>query len=104
MTTPVVEPVPRDLGRLVGRRVVDWAPAAMVFVLGIAAWEILVEVLNVQRFLLPKPSEIVSAFWNQRRELWPAGWYTFREALHLGHDAGYKAATPALEEEAEAPV
>ena len=25
-----------------------------------------------------------------------------REALHLGHDAGYRAATPALEEEAEA--
>ena len=29
----------------------------------------------------PKPWAIVCAFWDQRHTLWPAGWYTFKEAL-----------------------
>ena len=39
--TPVaVQPLPRrNLGRRVGRRVQDWAPAVAVFILVIAAWE-----------------------------------------------------------------
>ena len=28
-----------------------------------------------------RPSAIVSSFWNDRHTLWPAGWYTFKEAL-----------------------
>jgi len=59
----------------------DYIPALFVFVLGIALWEGLVELLDIQRFLLPKPSEIVRAFFEQRDVLWSAGFYTFREAL-----------------------
>ncbi|HEV2685560.1 MAG TPA: ABC transporter permease, partial [Actinomycetota bacterium] len=44
-------------------------------------WEGLVRALHVQQFLLPKPSTIISVFWTQRHTLWPAGWYTFKEAL-----------------------
>jgi NitT/TauT family transport system permease protein len=76
-----VEPVPRDLGRLVGRRAADWLPAILVLVLGIAAWQLLVRGLNVQRFLLPAPSAIAGTLWDNRSQLWHAGLYTFSEAF-----------------------
>jgi NitT/TauT family transport system permease protein len=82
MTTTVVEPLPRGgAARFVGRRLRDWAPAAAVLVLGLVLWQVLVEALNVQRFLLPKPTEIASTFWDERHSLWSAGWFTFQEAL-----------------------
>jgi NitT/TauT family transport system permease protein len=76
-----VEPVPRDLGRLVGRRVADWVPAILVLVLGIAAWQLLVRGLGIQRFLLPAPSAIAGTLWDGRSQLWHAGLYTFSEAF-----------------------
>jgi NitT/TauT family transport system permease protein len=77
-----VQPVPqRSLGRLVGRRVVDWLPA-LVFLVGIIAlWQGLIVWTHAQQFLLPKPTSIASAFWTDKHELWSAGWYTFQEAL-----------------------
>src|SRR5207253_628156 len=36
---------------------------------------------EVQRFLLPKPTQIASTFWTDRHALWSAGWFTFQEAL-----------------------
>jgi NitT/TauT family transport system permease protein len=77
-----VQPVPqRSMGRLVGRRMVDWIPAVVVLVGLIALWQGLIVWLDVQQFLLPKPSSIASAFWRQKHELLHAGWYTFQEAL-----------------------
>jgi NitT/TauT family transport system permease protein len=92
-TAPVaVQPVPRGgLGRMVGRRLVDWLPALVVFVAIIALWQGLIAWLHVQQFLLPKPTSIASAFWTDKHELWSAGWYTFQEALGgfvLGSAAG----------------
>jgi NitT/TauT family transport system permease protein len=92
-TAPVaVQPVPRGgLGRMVGRRLVDWLPALVVFVAIIALWQGLIDWLHVQQFLLPKPTSIASAFWTDKHELWSAGWYTFQEALGgfvLGSAAG----------------
>jgi NitT/TauT family transport system permease protein len=83
LSTPAaVQPVPRaTMGRLVGRRLVDWIPAAVVLVLAIAAWQGLIAAFHVQQFLLPKPTAIVTAFWDNRSELWSAGWFTFQEAL-----------------------
>jgi NitT/TauT family transport system permease protein len=63
------------------RRVADWGPALIVFVLVIAAWEGVIAAFHIQQFLLPRPSDIVKTFWTQRHTLWPAGWYTFKEAL-----------------------
>jgi NitT/TauT family transport system permease protein len=82
-TTPApVQPIPRGgMGRLVGRRVVDWLPAIVVLVGVIALWEIWIRAFDVQAFLLPKPSEIGRTLWNTRHELWTAGWFTFQEAL-----------------------
>jgi NitT/TauT family transport system permease protein len=77
-----VQPVPRGgLGRMVGRRVTDWLPAAVVLVAMIALWEGLIVALDVQEFLLPKPTAIATTFWDDKSELWHAGWYTFQEAL-----------------------
>jgi NitT/TauT family transport system permease protein len=76
-----VEAVPRDLGRLVGRRAADWLPAVLVLVLGVATWQALVRGLDVQRFLLPAPSAIAGTLWDNRSQLWHAGLYTFSEAF-----------------------
>ena len=84
MTTAptAVQPVPRGgMARLVGRRLVDWLPAAIVLVGMTGLWEALTRAFHVQDFLLPKPSAIVSTFWSTRSELWSAGWFTFQEAL-----------------------
>jgi NitT/TauT family transport system permease protein len=82
-TTPAaVQPVPRGgMARLVGRRITDWIPAAVVLVGMIALWEGLIRALDVQAFLLPKPSAIATTFWDTRHELWAAGWFTFQEAV-----------------------
>ena len=81
--TPVaVQPVPRGgLGRLVGRRAVDWLPALAVLIGMVALWQGLIAWTHAQQFLLPKPTSIASAFWTDKHELWSAGWYTFQEAL-----------------------
>src|SRR6185437_1142220 len=76
--------------------VVGWLPPFVVFALVVGLWEGLVRALHVQQFLLPKPSTIISVFWTQRHVLWPAGWYTFKEALGgfaIGSGAGVVAAT-----------
>jgi NitT/TauT family transport system permease protein len=70
--------------RLIGRTMRtarEWLPAVAVLVLGLALWEGLVAALNVQRFLLPPPSDIIRTFFDERDILWHAGWYTFKEAL-----------------------
>ena len=70
-----------SLGRRALGAAGEWLPALVVFVLVVGLWEGLVRALHVQQFLLPKPSTIVRVCWTQRHQLWPAGWYTFKEAL-----------------------
>jgi NitT/TauT family transport system permease protein len=62
------------------RRAGDWLPALIVFAAGIAAWEWVFSPL-AGKFLLPRPSAIASAFWDNRHVLVSSGWYTFKEAL-----------------------
>jgi NitT/TauT family transport system permease protein len=78
---PVQPTLALGTARFVGRRLRDWVPAAAFLVLGLVAWQVLVSVLSIQRFLLPKPTQIASAFWNERHSLWSAGWFTFQEAV-----------------------
>ncbi len=63
------------------RRSIDWLPAILVFIGAIAVWDLAIRVFHIQQFLLPRPGAIISTFWNERHTLWPAGWYTFKEAL-----------------------
>ncbi len=62
-------------------RLVEWVPALVVLVAALAAWQGLIAAFHVQQFLLPKPTAIARAFWDDRHTLWPAGWTTFKEAL-----------------------
>jgi NitT/TauT family transport system permease protein len=78
------------------RRGREWAPALVVFAAVIGLWWGSIVVFDIQKFLLPRPSAIVSSFWNDRHTLWPAGWYTFKEALGgfvIGSLAGMAVAT-----------
>jgi NitT/TauT family transport system permease protein len=79
----IAQPIPRaTLANRVGRRARDWLPSVAVFALGIAAWQWLIpDVLHVKRFLLPRFSAVMSTFWDERGELWSAGWFTFKEAI-----------------------
>ena len=43
------------------RRIRYYLPAVLVFVAGIAAWELIVGGLGLQAFILPRPSAIVTA-------------------------------------------
>jgi NitT/TauT family transport system permease protein len=88
-----VQPLPRgSLAQSVGRSARDWAPAALVFVVGIALWEGLVRGLDVERFLLPPLSDILQTFWEQRDTFVSAGLFTFKEAVGgfaIGSAAGF---------------
>ncbi len=78
------------------RKTADWGPALVVFVLVIGVWEGSIAAFHIQQFLLPRPSAIVKTFWTDRHTLWPAGWYTFKEALGgfaLGSGLGMLGAT-----------
>jgi len=68
-------------GAMLGRRVRDWAPALFVLVAFIGLWEGIVKAAHVQRFLLPAPTAIWTAFVDNQGQLWHIGWVTFQEAL-----------------------
>jgi NitT/TauT family transport system permease protein len=65
----------------VGRRVADWAPAVVVFLLGIGLWEGYTRGFDVEQFLLPPLSEILQTLWEDRETFLSAGWFTFKEAF-----------------------
>jgi NitT/TauT family transport system permease protein len=93
----IAQPIPRaTLANRVGRRARDWVPAVVVFGLGIVAWQWLFpDVLGVERFLLPRFSDVINTLWDERSTLWSAGWFTFKEALGgfvLGSGVGILAA------------
>jgi NitT/TauT family transport system permease protein len=87
-----VQPLPGQLPpaaegrtRRAARSSLYYVPAVVVFAAGIVAWEILVEVGGLQRFVLPKPSSIVSALlgnWTGGRfDLFASARATLVEAL-----------------------
>jgi NitT/TauT family transport system permease protein len=77
-----VAPLERGgVASMVGRSATDWLPAVAVLIGVLALWEGLVKGLHVQRFLLPAPDAIWSAFRENQSTLWHAGWFTFQEAL-----------------------
>jgi NitT/TauT family transport system permease protein len=62
------------------RRAGEWLPALIVFAIGVAAWEWIFSPL-AGKFLLPRPSVVARALWDNHHLLLSAGWYTFKEAL-----------------------
>jgi NitT/TauT family transport system permease protein len=68
---------PRPRRRRVTKAVWNYLPAIVVFVGGIAAWELLIQLLDVRAFILPAPSAILAAL----IENWGAGrWPLFVSA------------------------
>src|SRR5438105_5937906 len=59
----------------------QYGPPTLVFVLVIAAWELLVWAFNVQVYLLPAPHIIAQTLLDQAGPLFDKGLYTFREAM-----------------------
>jgi NitT/TauT family transport system permease protein len=80
VSSTVVEPVPSGLKQELGGRLRDWLPALVVFVVVIGLWQGLTTAFDVQTFLLPKPSDIAQAFWDDKGVLWDYAVYTFKEA------------------------
>jgi len=62
-------------------RLRHYLPMITVFASVVVLWEIMVRVLNIQQFLLPKPTSIAGAFTERFDELAGIGLFTFREAL-----------------------
>ena len=56
-------------------------PAIILFVAGLLLWELIVVLLDIQRFLLPAPSVIWQAFTSNLERLLHIGWFTTKEAL-----------------------
>ncbi len=81
MSGMVITGVSPGMGRRLGRQAREWIPAVVVFAAAIGLWEGVIAAFHIQQFLLPKPTDIARACWDQRHTLWPAGWYTFKEAL-----------------------
>jgi NitT/TauT family transport system permease protein len=71
----------RALGGVVGRRLRDWIPALAVLVIVIGGWQLAVPAFGIKKFLLPQPSTIWNAFWDNHGDLLHAGWLTFQQAF-----------------------
>ena len=86
MTTPPADPgfvrTPRrsPVGRVVGQ-VRSQAPAIVVFFAVIVLWEVVVGAMHLQQFILPRPSQIATAFTTEWPTLQVAAGATLYEAL-----------------------
>ena len=58
-----------------------YTPAVIVFLGIIAFWEGATRVLDVETFILPKPSEIMDSFFDTFDVIWTAGYHTLQETL-----------------------
>ncbi|MGA7097403.1 MAG: ABC transporter permease [Acidimicrobiia bacterium] len=67
-------------GATLGRTVAEYLPAVVAFVLVVLAWEGLTRLLNVETFVLPKPSEVLTSFVETSGVIWGAGLRTLFEA------------------------
>jgi NitT/TauT family transport system permease protein len=67
--------------RLYNKLVRKNAPALTTFVVVLLAWEVLVNVLQIERFLLPAPSIIWGEFNRAFPQLVVQSWFTFQNAL-----------------------
>ncbi len=64
-----------------GERVRGYTPAVVAFVAVIVVWEGATRVFQVEAFVLPAPSVIVTRFVETAAVIWSAGWNTLVEAV-----------------------
>jgi NitT/TauT family transport system permease protein len=58
-----------------------YLPAAIVFILILGIWELIIQVFGIERFLLPRPTQIALSFVEQLSITTPAGLFTMKEAV-----------------------
>jgi putative hydroxymethylpyrimidine transport system permease protein len=58
-----------------------WVAPAVLIALLIGGWELLAQLGHVEDYLLPAPSQVASALWNDRDLLAPDAWVTAKEVL-----------------------
>jgi NitT/TauT family transport system permease protein len=58
-----------------------YLPAIVIFIAVLLGWEAAVTLFDIEQFILPKPSAILTAFQARRADLFAIGLYTLREAL-----------------------
>ena len=81
MSTTVVQPVPRSFGRMMGRALATGRRRSRSSSSASRSGRGSCAGFDVQRFLLPAPSEILRTFWDERDTLVSAGLFTFKEAV-----------------------
>lgn len=59
----------------------QYGPAMLIFALALFLWEAVVNLFDIQAFLLPAPSAIAAAFRDNFTRLLHIGWFTTKEAL-----------------------
>ena len=69
----------RSLGLRKGLR--RYVPAVVAFFVVILAWELITRALGVESFILPKPSEVMTSFFETWGVIWSAGGNTLVEAV-----------------------
>ena len=73
------------------RRMRRYLPALFLFVTVLLLWEVAVFLFEIEQFLLPAPSVILTAFYENLDRLLHIGWFTTKEALggfFIGCSAG----------------
>ncbi len=82
---PAARPRGVSAAASLGARILEFLPPAIVLVGGLVAWELIISALNIQKFILPKPSAIGAALithWSdQKFPLAASAAQTIREAL-----------------------
>jgi NitT/TauT family transport system permease protein len=68
-------------GASFSRRLRSWLPAIVFFGLGLVAWQWLLPALGIERYLLPRFWDVVSALRDNRSALFEGAWITFKEAV-----------------------
>jgi len=76
-----VETLPPSRMVEVQRRVQNYIPAVITFVLVLALWELAIRVFDIKQFLLPAPSKIAEIFVAQFQVIYQQGFKTFQNAL-----------------------
>ena len=64
-----------------GRLARNFLPPIILFVALLALWQYLVGALDVQPYILPKPTSIATEMWTTRGTLLRNGWVTLKEVL-----------------------
>lgn len=63
------------------KRIRRYLPALFLFVVVLLLWELTIVLFQIEQFLLPAPSVILSAFYENLDRLLHIGWFTTKEAL-----------------------